>query len=262
MRDTSLQAAVRRYYEDAGVVAGYASIAVEGLTPFEEALLRRAFAPGQLILDVGCGGGREAVPMVQAGLRVVAIDLTVPMLRAVAAHAATCQVTLSALAGNVTVLPFRDQTFDGVAMLGQILALVPTRAQRLAALQSVRRVLRPGGTLVMTTHNRRCHWKFRLYFAWVNGWRRLARRLGRRGGPEDYDRWSRRDLAARPDSGQRLFLHMYDLQEAVADLQEAGFRVVEAKARAEFESGEDDPARRRRDYLLGFLARRQGDSPE
>ena len=38
----------------------------------------------------------------------------------------------------------------------------------------------------MTTHNRRCHWKFRLYFACVNRFRRLGRRLME----ERYD-WTR-----------------------------------------------------------------------
>ena len=33
----------------------------------------------------------------------------------------------------------------------------------------------------MTTHNRRCHWKLRLYFACMNRFRRLARRRTEEG---------------------------------------------------------------------------------
>lgn len=256
VNDSEYDAAIRRFYADPGVVSGYAGIAGEGLTPFEEALIRRAFAPGQRVLDVGCGGGREAVPMTQAGMQVVAMDMILPMVRAAVAYAGTHQVRLGALTGDVTMLPFRDGTFDGAVMLNQVIAFVPSRAQRIAALRAIWRMLRPGGTLVMTTHNRRCHWKFRLYFACANIWRRVARRLGHPHVLSDYDRWSDHDKTGQPISGQRLFLHMYDLDEALGDLRETGFEVLDARSRAEFEADRIDLRRRRRDYLLGFIARR------
>lgn len=259
MSDPEFDAAIRRFYADPGVVGGYAAVAAQGLTPFETALIRLAFAQGQRVLDVGCGGGREAIPMARAGIRVVAIDLILPMVRTTVAHAAVQQVRLDALTGNVTALPFRDRTFDGAAMLGQIIAFVPTRAERLAALRATWRVLRPGGTLVMTTHNRHCHWKFRVYFVCVNIWRRAARRLGHSHVLGDHDRWSDHDKTGHPISGQRLFLHMYDLDEAVADLRATGFEVLDARSRTEFEADRIDLRRRQKDYLLGFIARRPED---
>jgi len=77
----------------------------------------------------------------------------------------------------------------------------------------------------MTTHNRRCHWKFRLYFHCANHWRRLARRLGHDSGLEDFDRWT-----AHISKGawrQSAFFHMYDIDEAIADLQAAELDVVD-----------------------------------
>src|SRR2546422_6336723 len=62
-------------------------------------------------------------------------------------------------------------------MLGAIIAHVPGRDGRVQAFRAAWRTLRPGGKLAMTTHNRRCHWKLRLYFACVNRFRRLGRRL-------------------------------------------------------------------------------------
>ncbi len=254
MKGPDLQAAVRRYYEDPARVVEYATIAGDGLSPFEVALVRQAFAQGQRILDVGCGGGREAVAMAREGLRVVAMDLIPAMVRAAVAHAGTQGLRLAATAGSATALPFREGAFDGVAMLGQVIAHVPGRALRLVALRCAWQVLRPGGALALTTHNRRCHPKFHLYFAVVNRWRRVARRFGLDAGLGDYDRWSGR--IGRAVSRERLFFHMYDLDEAVADLTEAGFEVLDARARAEFEAGRNDPLLRRRDYLLGFVARR------
>lgn len=252
MSESPLESAVRRYYTDPAEVAEYAAIAREGLAPFEAALVRRAFAPGARVLDVGCGAGREAVPMAEAGLRVVASDLVPAMVAAALAHAAERRVRLLPVAAGLGALPFRDGAFDGVAMLGQVLAHVPGRAARVAALADARRILRPGGRLALTTHNRRCHWKFRAYFAWVNPWRRLCRALGRDPGLGDFDRWSSRIGAAAPR--QRFFFHMYDLEEARADLHAAGFEVREARTRAGWEAAGDAPGES--DYFLGFIAAR------
>lgn len=249
-----LEDTVRQAYEDPTQVGAYSAIAAEGLTPFEQALVAQAFAPGQRILDVGCGGGREAMPMIQMGLRVVAMDLSPAMVQAARNHAASRAATLPALAGSVTALPFGEQSFDGVAMLGQVLAHVPGRAERVAALSAVRGLLRPGGVLALTTHNHRCHWKFQLYFACVNRWRRLWRRLGRGSGLSDYDRWSSRISTVK--SPRPVFFHMYDMEEALADLLAAGYDVLFARARREYELGREDLGLRQRDYLLGFIAKR------
>lgn len=249
-----LESAVRSAYEEPAQVAAFSAVAGEGLTPFEAALVRQGFVPGQRILDVGCGGGRETVPLVQAGFSLVAMDVSLAMIRAATAHAAACGAHCPAVVASAAALPFKPGVFDGVAMLGQVIAHVPGRQGRVAALRASWHALRPGGTLIMTTHNRRCHWKFALYFGWVNRWRRTMRTLGRSVDLGDYDRWSTR--ISRSKASRPVFFHMYDLDEAVADLREAGFEVLDGRSRAEFEAGRADAAVRHRDYLLGFVARR------
>lgn len=254
---SDLREAVRRKYTDTAEVASYAEVAREGLTPFEAALVAAAFRAGDRVLDVGCGGGREAVPMAREGLRLVAVDISPAMVQSAVEFAAASGLRFPALAADLGALPFREAAFDGVAMLGQVIAHIPGRPQRIAALAAVRQLLRPGGTLAITTHNRRCHWKFRLYFALVNRWRRLLRPWRGSDGLGDHDRWSARISPG--GSARRVFFHMYDLDEALADLRAAGLEVVRAAARAEFEAGREDPALRAGDYLLGFVARRPRD---
>ncbi|TAL12097.1 MAG: class I SAM-dependent methyltransferase [Nitrospirae bacterium] len=255
MRQADLKESVRRRYGHPAEVRQYTANAAEGITPFEAALIRLAFAPGQKILDIGCGGGREAIPMAQYGLKVVGMDLIPTMVQAARGCAIRNRQTIDYVVGDVATLPFCDRSFDGAVMLEQLIAFIPGHDHRLEVFQAVWRSLRPGGTLALTTHNRRCHVKFRLYFACVNRLRRLARRLGCGGGLEDNDRMGARVSRARVRQ-QPVFFHMYDLDEVVADLRAAGFEVEVAKARAEFEAGREDLALREKDYLLGFIARR------
>jgi hypothetical protein len=92
----------------------------------------------------------------------------------------------------------------------------------------------------------------------VNRWQRVLRWLGCGSDLGAYDRWSARISKVR--GSRPVFFHMYDLDEAVADLREAGFDVLDGRARAEFERDREDVALRRRDYLLGFVARRPVDA--
>ena len=254
MNTLDLEETVKRKYADPAEVAEYAFLAGQGVTRFEAILIERAFSPGQLVLDIGCGGGREAVPMAQRGMRVVAMDLVPAMVQAARDRAMMQGVTVWPVVASATALPFHDRSFDGVTMLGQVIAHVPSRPLRTATLMGVKQVLRPGGRVAMTTHNWRCHAKFRFYFFWVNRWRRLARWCGFPGVLGDNDRWTSR--ISRAGSRAMVFFHMYDRNEALADLHQAGFQAVEGKSRAEFESGRENLQVRDHDYLLGFLATR------
>src|SRR5882724_6584338 len=98
--------AVRQMYANSVEVTAYSTLAAEGLNCIEEALVCRAFTAGQLVLDVGCGAGREAVPMARHGLRVVAMDFVPAMVQAAAAHAAMHNTAVAPLVGSATALPF------------------------------------------------------------------------------------------------------------------------------------------------------------
>ncbi|MDP4022605.1 class I SAM-dependent methyltransferase [Methylobacterium sp. NEAU 140] len=103
--------------------------------------------PGAAVLDLGCGGGHVAFTAAAAGARVTAYDLSPDMLAAVAAEASRRGLTgIETRQGAAESLPFADAAFD--AVLTRYSAHhwrdVP------AALAEVRRVLRPGGLLVVS----------------------------------------------------------------------------------------------------------------
>ncbi|HEU4690335.1 MAG TPA: ubiquinone/menaquinone biosynthesis methyltransferase [Vicinamibacterales bacterium] len=108
-----------------------------------------AVRPGMHALDLACGTGDIAYSVAGRGADVVALDLTPRMLQlALAKRAPGDRVTF--IAGDMTSLPFSDHQFD-VVTIGYGLRNVPLLA---AALHEIKRVLRPGGTMLSLDFNR------------------------------------------------------------------------------------------------------------
>jgi SAM-dependent methyltransferase len=110
---------------------------------------RRAFllervAAGDRVLDLGCGDGAFAAELVAAGCRVVMADVADEALRRARGRAPGAEAV--ALAEGAP-LPFAEDAFD-VVWAGEVLEHVADVAGLLA---EVRRVLRWGGRLLVTT---------------------------------------------------------------------------------------------------------------
>lgn len=115
-----------------------------------ETLRRMPGEPGPRLLDVGCGTGaflhavRAAHAEVRlAELRLAGVDLS-PAMLAVARRRLPERVALEVAFADA--LPFPDASFDTVVSLSAFHFFRDPRA----ALAEMRRVLRPGGTLVVT----------------------------------------------------------------------------------------------------------------
>jgi SAM-dependent methyltransferase len=108
--------------------------------------------PGSLILDAGCGNGRHAVPLARAGYRPVALDRSAPLLAA-ARRASRGAPWPRFVRGSYAALPLRDGVFDAALCLGTALGYLGDEGDR-TALRELRRVLGPGGRLVIETLHR------------------------------------------------------------------------------------------------------------
>jgi arsenite methyltransferase len=106
-----------------------------------------AAAPGERVLDVGCGPGfyvAETLERVGAQGSVVGVDASGPML-ALAAERSKGHDNVAFHEGDVTALPVADADFDR-ALSVQVLEYV---ADIPAALGELHRVLRPGGRVLI-----------------------------------------------------------------------------------------------------------------
>jgi demethylmenaquinone methyltransferase/2-methoxy-6-polyprenyl-1,4-benzoquinol methylase len=103
-------------------------------------------AADRRVLDAACGAGAMAAEWLRAGAaEVVALDFCPEMLAVGARRLGDGGGRLRWRRGDVTALPLADATFD-IASMGFGLRNVPDRP---AALAELRRVLRPGGRLVV-----------------------------------------------------------------------------------------------------------------
>jgi ubiquinone/menaquinone biosynthesis C-methylase UbiE len=120
---------------------------------FAEQELRRADAGRAL--DIGCGAGRNAIPLVRLGWNVVGTDLSWPMLRATASRTHELELgdRLHVVLAPMEQIPVRDRSFDLVVAHG-IWNLARCAAQFRRALDEAARVARPGAGLFVFTFSR------------------------------------------------------------------------------------------------------------
>jgi len=129
--------------------------------PFWRRVAMQADGP---VLELGCGTGRISRPLAEAGVDLVGIDRSAPMLARALARRSTAGATrlrsreepsssgearghLTLVRGDIRALPFRPRTFSMVlAPYGILQSLIRPR-DLAATLASVARVMKRGATL-------------------------------------------------------------------------------------------------------------------
>jgi SAM-dependent methyltransferase len=174
--------------------------------PFWRTVARQAGGP---LLELGCGTGRLSVPLARAGVPVVGVDRSEPMLARARRRAARAGLAsrLRLIRADIRLLPFADATrrtapFAMVlAPYGMLQSLLRER-DLAATLAAVHRVLEPGGTLGIELVADLPSWAEYRKRVSLSGWR------GRAGG-------TRVSLveSVRQDRGRRLTIFDQEFTE-------------------------------------------------
>jgi SAM-dependent methyltransferase len=98
------------------------------------------------VLDLGCGTGEGTSRIYAEGMTVIATDLSPEMVRT----AVRRFPVLRGCVADATGLPFESERFDIVQSLGVLEYIGPYER----AVRELRRILKPGGTLVISIPNR------------------------------------------------------------------------------------------------------------
>ncbi len=104
--------------------------------------------PGTRLVDVGCGPGAIQPALCRAGARVVGVDRSLGMVREAHQQAVRDRLPVQVLHADAQQLPFADARFDG-ALASHMLYHVPDIRR---ALEEMRRVVKPGGRVLITTN--------------------------------------------------------------------------------------------------------------
>lgn len=103
------------------------------------------------VLDLGCGNGRHARALAAAGHRVVAMDFARNLL-SIGRRGSRGRVwgtSIQWVQGEATAVPLRDDSVDACVCVA-VLHHLPTRRERVRALQEIRRVLVDGGQVFLS----------------------------------------------------------------------------------------------------------------
>ena len=174
-------------YDSPAVVDRYAAMRERGLSDREADAVDRFLDPGDRVLDLGCGAGRTTGPLREAGLDVVAADLSRPMVASADDAVSGCSFAVA----DAASLPFGDRAFDAVLFSYNGIDELRPASSRAAALAEIRRVLVPGGTLAFSTRNR-LRWfvpypPTRGMLSWILRFWRVNLLEGNVGGPYKRD---------------------------------------------------------------------------
>jgi ubiquinone/menaquinone biosynthesis C-methylase UbiE len=186
---------------------------------------------GAEILDCPTGFGRHAVVLAEAAYRVTALDRS-PALLAEAEKRRVDPEWPRFVRGDYRELPFEDASFDAVFNLFSSLGYLE-RDEDVGVLREFRRVLRPGGALVLETAHRDGFARFTQSFA-RRTWNRLPD--GSLYLEERTPDWTTGTidtyrLIVTPDNERTerpYLLHVYSAKEWMEMVREAGFAEVDA----------------------------------
>ncbi len=103
--------------------------------------------PNARVLDVGCGIGRHVLYLGERGFLPAGVDVSPTGVQITRELCAERQVAFDGHVADMTALPWDDNTFDGALSTSTIHHHL--RAGILQALGEIRRVLKPGGTLLV-----------------------------------------------------------------------------------------------------------------
>ncbi len=140
---------------------------------------------GRTVLDVGCGSGRYILHALQRGAtRVSGVDLSPEMLQRAGTELSALQpdadVEVELVQGSLAALPVPDALAD-LTVCGLVIGHLESLEQSLAEL---RRVTRPGGTLLCSDVNPIGH-----ALGWVRDFKSDGRRYAVRHTQHLYSHW-------------------------------------------------------------------------
>lgn len=119
--------------------------------PFMRDLIDFEQFPGKKLLEIGCGLGTDLLEFAKGGAVVTGVDLTPRSIELVRKRFDLYGYPVDARVADAENLPFEENAFDIVYSFGVLHHTPNTRK----AIREVRRVLKPGGKIIIMLYHKR-----------------------------------------------------------------------------------------------------------
>ena len=136
---------VAEKYNSANEVLHYSQCAFEGLDEQEQRAVEQFINNRGRVLNIGCGAGREAFALAEAGFEVVGIDVAPGMIAAAKSYAQMSGIKVYFEIKDATALDYPSQSFDYVWISVGVYSHIPTRQLRIDTLRRIKDLLMPNG---------------------------------------------------------------------------------------------------------------------
>jgi len=217
---------IRKSFSTEKTVSDYAKAVTEiGLWESEKIMIEKYFNPKNRILDIGCGAGRTTIGLYELGYHLVeGLDLSEVMIIQARTISKELNYNIAFSVGDAACLDYNDETFNAALFSFNGIMQIPGRENRIKVLKEIKRILKPKGYFLFTTHDRDSSKEYESF--WKEEKKKWALHLQDKSLHEFGDR-------AIKTEERDIFIHLPNRDEVISSLEEAGFVLMEEILRSE-----------------------------
>jgi len=217
---------VRKSFTTEKTVSNYTKAVKKiGLWESEKMMIKKYFNPEYRILDIGCGAGRTTIGLYKLGYHLVeGLDLSEAMIVQARRISKELNHNITFSVGDAACLDYNDETYSAALFSFNGIMQIPERKNRIRVLKEIRRILKPKGYFLFTTHDRDSSKEYESF--WQEEKKKWALHLQDKSLHEFGDRVIKMEERC-------IFLHFPTKDEVISSLEEAGFILIEVILRSE-----------------------------
>ena len=217
---------IRKSFTTEKTVSDYAKAVTEiGLWESEKIMIKKYFNPESRILDIGCGAGRTTIGLYELGYHLIeGLDLSEAMIVQAKRISKELNYDITFSVGDAAFLDYDDETFEAALFSFNGIMQIPGRENRIKVLKEIKRILKPKGYFLFSTHDRDGSKEYKSF--WKEEKRRWALHLQDGSLHEFGDKIIKNEE-------RDVFLHFPTREEVISSLEEAGFVLIEGILRSE-----------------------------
>jgi len=210
---------IRKSFTTEKTVSDYAKAVSEvGLWESEKMMIEKYFNPENRILDIGCGAGRTTIGLYKLGYHLIeGLDLSEAMIVQARRISKNLNYNISFRVGDVACLDYDDETFEVALFSFNGIMQIPRKENRIKVLKEIKRILKPEGYFLFTTHDRDSGKEYESF--WQEEKKKWALHIQDKSLHEFGDKIIKMEE-------RDIFLHFPTREEVISSLQEEGFILI------------------------------------